>query len=92
MGEDGETDQKAFATLENGVVSAIDNITALGRKPVIQVDAKVGNKTFATAYIRLLIKEADPVALDPIKTTPRDYTIEYTDLTADAADNVKVPS
>ena len=91
VGEDGETDQKAFATLENGVVSAIDNITALGRKPVIQVDAKVGNKTFATAYIRLLIKEADPVALDPIKTTPRDYTIKYTDLTADAADNVKVP-
>ena len=69
--DDKKTNQQAYISLENGVVSVNSeyNTSAIGRTPVVRVDAYMTSNTgakvlVASAYIKLSIDRNDPSAED----------------------------
>ena len=76
------TVQDSFITLdENGKITVNEGASAIGRKPVIKVEASVNETVVATAYVVL---EIAPTDLEKITVTANPIALEYTELTAQA--------
>ena len=77
------TVQNSFITLdENGVVTVNDAASAIGRKPVVKVEAEVGGTVIATGYIVIQIVASD---ITGITVTADPIDLEYSEIDQDNA-------
>ena len=81
-GEDN-TEQDYYTSVTEDGIMTVDNanVAAIGRKPVVKVEALINGKLIATGYI---VVEVTPVDLTPLEIT-KNIEIEYTKLLIDGS-------
>lgn len=90
LGEDNETNQNKFVSLEGSVVKVnkewlAQGTAAVGRTPVVKVVAKVKGTTMATGFIKINIVHESTVApdLEDLVVTIPVGEIEYSNIAAE---------
>ena len=71
------TVQDDFITLDGGVITVNEGASAIGRRPVIKIEALVNNTVVATAYAVIRIDNTD---VKQLEVTAEPIELEYTDV------------
>ena len=84
-GED-DTEQDYYTSVTEDGIMTVDNanVAAIGRKPVVKVEAFINGKLIATGYIVVEVRRAPSVDLTPLEIT-KNIEIEYTELPIDGS-------